>query len=386
MGGEGFIAVKGKWKGVTGDMVFVNVYAPNMADKRINLWNRLLALINSTEAAWCLCGDFNEVRQHGERFNCQFNKQGADYFNDFIREAQLVDIPMGGRKFTRVGADWRKFSKLVRVLVSGNFLDYWSNLSVTALDRKLSDHCPILLSDKLLDFGPKPFRFFDAWLDKHDIEVVIKNAWAKSVTSFHPDCIFRDKLKNVKNELREWSMSRFGKLEGEIQNFKTEAMNWEVVAESRELNDDERSTWLETRRKWLEKDREKLNMAKQKARVRWDVEGDENSKFFHAMVKRRNGKNNIRGIMINGIWNEEPDDIKAETHRFFKLLFTETRFTRPVFVNELVRSLSLEDSLGFEAAFSESEVWEAICLCGSSKAHGPDGFNFKFIKRFWEYY
>ncbi|GJS28095.1 putative RNA-directed DNA polymerase, eukaryota, reverse transcriptase zinc-binding domain protein [Tanacetum coccineum] len=37
-----------------------------------------------------------------------------------------------------------------------------------------------------------------------------------------------------------------------------------------------------------------------------------------------------------------------------------------------------------ELPFSEKEVWDAVCNCGGNKAPGPDGFNFKYIKRFWD--
>ena len=33
--------------------------------------------------------------------------------------------------------------------------------------------------------------------------------------------------------------------------------------------------------------------------------------------------------------------------------------------------------------FSENKVLNAVCGCGSDKAPGPDGFNFKYIKQFW---
>ncbi|GJR75014.1 putative RNA-directed DNA polymerase [Tanacetum coccineum] len=79
---------------------------------------------------------------------------------------------MGGRQFTRISNDGLKFSKLDRFLVSGGFRDLWTDLSVVALDRKLLDHCPILLRDKVVDFGPKPFRAFDVWFEDKDAEEV----------------------------------------------------------------------------------------------------------------------------------------------------------------------------------------------------------------------
>ncbi|GKC22246.1 hypothetical protein Tco_1024396 [Tanacetum coccineum] len=37
-----------------------------------------------------------------------------------------------------------------------------------------------------------------------------------------------------------------------------------------------------------------------------------------------------------------------------------------------------------EAAFTLEEVKEAVWACSSVKSPGPDGFNFKFIKRYWD--
>ncbi|GKB32575.1 hypothetical protein Tco_0871976 [Tanacetum coccineum] len=35
----------------------------------------------------------------------------------------------------------------------------------------------------------------------------------------------------------------------------------------------------------------------QKARIKWDVEGDENSKFFHSLINQKRRNNSINGIM-----------------------------------------------------------------------------------------
>ncbi|GJZ99011.1 putative ribonuclease H-like domain-containing protein [Tanacetum coccineum] len=139
---------------------------------------------------------------------------------------------------------------------------------------------------------------------------------------------------------------------------------------------------MEERRLWVEKDKEKASMLRQKARIRWDVEGDENTKYFHAYVKRRNNNNCIRGLMVDGMWSEAPNVIKLKVINFYKNTFTDGSRLGPKFVSNRVSKISVAESYMLEESFHEKEVWDAVCGCGRYKAPGPNGFNFKFIKRF----
>ncbi|GJT46652.1 transposon TX1 [Tanacetum coccineum] len=64
------------------------------------------------------------------------------------------------------------------------------------------------------------------------------------------------------------------------ETLRCEAMRWELEAEKRTLTDSERLTWLEARKRWEENERKYCHMLRQKTRIRWDAEGDENSKVF----------------------------------------------------------------------------------------------------------
>ncbi|XP_071715057.1 uncharacterized protein [Rutidosis leptorrhynchoides] len=156
-----FLAIRGKWYGSGNEAITVNVYGPHNDSKKIEMWSTLDNLLRSNDSAWVLCGDFNEVRSQSDRLNCSFHQSRANRFNDFILRNNLIEIPINGKRFTRISDDGTKFSKLDRFLVDDNFTKLWEDLSVIALDRRDSDHCPILLRDKVIDFGPKPFKIFD---------------------------------------------------------------------------------------------------------------------------------------------------------------------------------------------------------------------------------
>ncbi|GKD15588.1 hypothetical protein Tco_1199995, partial [Tanacetum coccineum] len=56
----------------------------------------------------------------------------------------------------------------------------------------------------------------------------------------------------------------------------------------------------------------------QKAKIKWYVEGDENTKFFHGMLNKKRSQSNIRGIMINGTWTDNPKAVKQEFFQHFQ--------------------------------------------------------------------
>ncbi|XP_071705333.1 uncharacterized protein [Rutidosis leptorrhynchoides] len=166
---------------------------------------------------WILGGDFNEVRNSIERQNTQFCARRASNFKNFIQSNGLVEIPLVGKRYTRISDDGTQFSKLDRFFVSNTLFSHWDCLSVILLDRKLSDHSPLLLKNGQIDFGPKPIRIFNSWLEEKGAEEIIINAWNDQIKGHRLDCIFRLKLKRVKERLKEWSKQSFGRINEELR-------------------------------------------------------------------------------------------------------------------------------------------------------------------------
>ncbi|XP_071700296.1 uncharacterized protein [Rutidosis leptorrhynchoides] len=358
-----FIEVKGTWKNSGLNIFVINVYGPHDDINKRRFWASLQKLIDDNcDDALLICGDFNEVRNSNERLNCDFIEYRARAFNDFISCNVLIDVPLGGRNFTRISEDGLKFSKINRFLVNDKFHNAWVDLTAIALERQFSDHCPIVLKDEYRNFGPKPFKVFDVWFHDENIESIIKETWKKDVDNINrKDCIFRNRLKNVKNVLREHYGKNSNKLDDEIECLKAQVQQLELKADSRSINNEELILWREKRKQWLEKDRTKTEILKQKARVRWILEGDENTTFFHSMIRRNNTKNNIRGLKINGVWNDSPKDIKDETFAHFKRMFEEPDVERPSIENLSYPTIST--CMGFGGKWRK---WIFACLSSAS--------------------
>ncbi|XP_071738767.1 uncharacterized protein [Rutidosis leptorrhynchoides] len=190
-----YIAVKGKWVGKNVETIIVNIYGPHDDTNKQKMWSSLVNFVGAYDLDWVLCGDFNEVRDKTERQNCQFVERRATWFNEFIENAKLIDVPMGGKKFMRICDNGIKFSKLDQFLVSEKFIQTWGDISVLALERKLSDHCPIVLRDIAIDYGPKSAKVFDEWLDLDGEDKIIKECWDQKVEGSRADFVFRKKTQ-----------------------------------------------------------------------------------------------------------------------------------------------------------------------------------------------
>lgn len=75
--------------------------------------------------------------------------------------------------------------------------------------------------------------------------------------------------------------------------------------------------------------------------------------------------------------------MKEEVKNYFESRFKEDIFDRAKLDGVPFQQISYEDSVILMAEFGV-EVKQAIWDCESTKSLGPFGFNFHFIKEFWE--
>lgn len=71
------------------------------------------------------------------------------------------------------------------------------------LPRILYDHCPILLKEDERDWGPKPFRFINAWVLHPMFMKELKKAWEGSSVREWAGYIVMSKLRSLKMALKK---------------------------------------------------------------------------------------------------------------------------------------------------------------------------------------
>ncbi|KAL4378674.1 hypothetical protein GQ457_02G029430 [Hibiscus cannabinus] len=231
----------------------IATYAPCEFVLQQDLWRRLLSVIGDLTKPCCCGGDFNAVLSLDERRHCVGDLRNMASFRSFVEEAGLLDIPDAGKVFT-----------------CEQFI----------LNRGVSDHAPVRLSSGECDWGPRPFRFLNYWLEKKGHVRLMESKWRRIGEAAGSPVNILEKLRRLKSFLKVWNRESFGSVDLQI----------EVTTDL--LNDlDERIGGVEE--------------------VQWLREGDRNTKFFQQAAKIRGMRNYIRGLQINGRWVSSPKLLKS---------------------------------------------------------------------------
>nr|GEY86507.1 RNA-directed DNA polymerase, eukaryota [Tanacetum cinerariifolium] len=121
----------------------------------------------------------------------------------------------------------------------------------------------------------------------------------------------------------------------------------------------------------------------QKAKIKWSIEGDENSKKFHGILNKKRNQHAIRGILSEGNWIEDPNSVKNELFSYFKERFDSPCSSRLMLDREFLNKLSADQSIDLDSNVTIEEIKKAVWDCGIDKSSGPDGFTFGFYRRYW---
>ncbi|GJW28429.1 RNA-directed DNA polymerase, eukaryota [Tanacetum coccineum] len=307
-----FVIVRGVWLKSGIDLMIVVVYAPQEAKEKRMLWDYLAHVSNQWVGKLVMMGDFNEVRYKSDRYGSNFNAHDAEIFNSFIYNAGLDEVPLGGSAYTWCLKSASKMSKLDRFFVSENLLSMCPNITAITLERFISDHRPILLREVRYDYGPIPFRFYRYWLEVDGFDKLVRDSWnVAPVNKKNAIRNFMGKLKFLKDRIRSWLSIHRSNSRGEIYFLKEELRSCDEVIDKGDCSNEVVHKRTEILNKIHQVNNIQASEIAQKAKIKWAIEGDENVKFFHGMLNKKRNQSNIRGIMVNGTWVDDPVQVKT---------------------------------------------------------------------------
>lgn len=65
------------------------------------------------------------------------------------------------------------------------------------------------------------------------------------------------------------------------------------------------------------------SILKQKSRLKWETDGNTNSRFYLQLIKYKQNKSHIHGIWVNNAWISKPKEIKDHFLQHFINLFSQ---------------------------------------------------------------
>ncbi|XP_058776799.1 uncharacterized protein LOC131651145 [Vicia villosa] len=324
--GDGFVGIKVSWNNHF--YYVVNVYSPCEHRKKKALWKELLGLMEKfKDGEWILGGDFNAIKNGGERRGRAVleNQREMNLFAEFIDKTLLVDIPCKGKKFSWFSGDGKSKSRIDRFLLSSKVLSRWEVIGQFIGDRDVSDHCPIWVKSDKVNWGPKPFRFNNEWFAFESFIPFVEGEWMSLKIEGRGDFVLKEKLRLLKDKLKWWIKEVFGRIELEMEDGVRE-MNFadEKLMEDDYANFDENMCLRrEACGKFWKNLRLKKSMLLQKSIVNWLKEGDNNSGFFHKIMKQRRRMNHLGPLYHEGRMVETVEEMREEVFNHFNEKFYE---------------------------------------------------------------
>ncbi|GKV50472.1 hypothetical protein SLEP1_g57172 [Rubroshorea leprosula] len=361
----------------------VNIYAPNDRQKKLKLWEELRHMIVEDEGRWLIAGDFNVVRCANEKKGKSGETTEMRAFDDFIVSTDLVDLKLVNRRFTWYRPDGSSMSRLDRVLMSDEMCNLGREWVQQGLKRTVSDHCPIMVKTSAADWGPKPFRMFDAWQQHPQFRKAVEDKWKELNVEGYAGYRCLQKLRRLKEFLKGWNKEVFGNMETQFKNVAEKVERIDLKNEVVDLEGSEVKQRKEGFQQIWDMLRLREAIWKQKSRSDWVKLGDQNTRYFHKVANGRKALNSIQGIMSDGHWVEEPIMVKKEVMSYFRKLFQEESWDWPKPSNIDFKKISEEQMVWLERPFTVEEIEEGLKSCDGSKAPGPDGFGFGVKWRGW---
>nr|GFB63065.1 RNA-directed DNA polymerase, eukaryota, reverse transcriptase zinc-binding domain protein [Tanacetum cinerariifolium] len=213
---------------------------------------------------------------------------------------------------------------------------------------------------------------------------IFKVTWKSSPCVGSNDMmILMSKLKHLKNTIREWNKNNMTCRKNVKAMYKKDLEAMDRTLDSGQGAEKKiryRSDIILKLQQCEEID--SLEMA-QKAKIKWAVEGDENTKFFHGMLNKKGNILNIRGVTVDGVWVDEPKGVKREFFDHFSKRFCKPDECRAILSMDFPNRLQSDQRSDLEAKVTNDEIKKALWECGMDKASGPDSFTFGFFRKFW---
>ncbi|CAH1428278.1 unnamed protein product [Lactuca virosa] len=313
--------------------------------------------------------------------------KGFDEFIDCINSIEVEDLNCTGFQFT-----WNKspagnkglLKKLDRVMVNLKFVSDHPLAHAVFKPYRVSDHCPAVLNVPAGKLRWKPsFRFANFITEKKEFLPLVKEIWGTNIEGFFMFKVFQ-KLKILKKYCRELC-SKYRGSGKRIQKLRKELESKQADIDLNPFDSKIREEHPNTLFEFNVACNDEELLLSQRSKMNWLLEGDNNTKFFHRVVKSRGNKNRILMVLDeDGRWVSGKAMKEKFVNHFKKFLGCEDIIEFSCLNDGFFHNkLDSRVALNMIRVVTDEEIKVAMFDIDDNRAPGPDGFSSKFFKTAW---
>jgi hypothetical protein len=305
---------------------------------RCRTWELLRRLHAEDNQPWIAFGDFNETILLDEQCGREDRSLiQMENFREALVDCELQDLGFQGPEFTwsnrRLGGDLVRV-RLDRVVSNSAWNLLFPNARVSHLVVPSSDHLGLTV---VLMPNPgrghmrrhKLFRFEHAWLRETGCETTIADAWKEEQVGTAMYQLTK-KIKQCRIRLPQWSQAHVRITPRLIASKKAQLLKLECMPR---VSYDAHAVNILRKEVTVLLAKEEV-VWRQRSRVNWLTDGDQNTNFFHECAGQRKRTNTIQGLRDNeDIWWTDLREVEQIAIDYFNTLFTSSR---PTAVEEVV--------------------------------------------------
>ncbi|XP_074290971.1 uncharacterized protein LOC141617705 [Silene latifolia] len=221
-------------------------------------------------------------------------------FRQCVDYCEVQDISAHGAFFTwtnKQDPSSRVFSRIDRMPVNRDWYSLYPDCNAYSMSEGLYDHNPCVCYRRMTDAKKKTqFKYFNMWSNAPEFKDIIKKEWNIQVRSTKMYRVVT-KLKHLKQPLKALNRQRFSDVQ------KAAGVAKQLLTEIRETMHSDPLDHNILQAEQVAASNYKMpaeaqfSYLKQKAKIEWLREGDENSAFFHCQIKARQMTNKIFRIV-----------------------------------------------------------------------------------------
>ena len=357
------------------------IYGEPNEGKRQWFWEKITRLGVQRSGPWCMLGDFNAICGNHEKMGGPSRSDATfECFNDMIKACKMKEPSSQGDPFTwggRRGDHWVS-CKLDRCFGNKDWLDLFPDANQSFLEKRGSDHRPVLVNLNKVHQGRKGrFRFDKTLLGLPNFRDKIVEAWRGHRGQSNLRLAAR--IRNCRTRICEWKKSfslnakaNILRIQNELEaeesgrfpsRVRIQRLKIELVKAFR----DEESFWF------------------QRSKDKWLKCGDRNTKAFHASVQMARSRNAVDVLEDkNGLLFQD-DFAKGEiATNYFQELFSSTKPTNfSDFFDGFAPRVTEQMNKDLLSSVADDEIKQAVFSIKASSAPGPDGMSALFFQKFW---